>query len=224
MPIALDKLRSMKSWPKDIGFVPFVGEHYDKGIGGAKVLLLGESHYISEKDKCKDAGSSYTRCIFGECETETDTDKRKEWGRFFRRLDEIVCLSESPTGKGAADAWRHIAFANFIQNSVGSSASSRKGKDWESGKCAFPILLGMLQPDVILVLGKMTFDRTPDLNGEKLGELQIKALEPHRSLWKMPHESGSALMSWVYHPSWNKDSQKNRIAVFEKLLRLASPR
>jgi uracil-DNA glycosylase len=125
----------------------------------------------------------------------------------------------------AATTWEHVAFANFVQRSVGTSASDRpKSDDWKRGKRAFEVLLATLQPNVILVIGKVTFDQTPDLNGQRLDDLRISSLKVSRALWEMPHAGGRALMSWVYHPSWNRDTQQTHIAVFDELIRRAALR
>lgn len=220
------ELRDLTSWPEAISFVPFVGEAYDQGLDGAHVLLLGESHYIrGEGDSSADAGRAYTQSIFLGVDTEESFEERMSWGKFFTRLDQIVARSRSPSGSSAANAWKHMAFANFVQGTVGSSRASRPTtKLWDSGKAAFPVLLEMLKPNVILVLGKMTFDRCPNLDGERIGKLSSPSSSKPRDLWRMRYTGGAALMSWVYHPSWNMDSQETRIDIFQKLLRKAADR
>lgn len=219
MQYTVDALRNPHSWESDvIGFVPFVGQHYDRGIDGARVLLLGESHYATPEEATRDL----TLREYKDCEQERAPEVRQAWPIFFRRLDQIVTRDEAPTADVAAEAWSHVAFGNFVQKVVGTSPQARPDAEgWETGRRAFPALLAKLRPNVVLVLGSMAFEQTPGADGERIGELHVASSKVARSLWRIRHEGGHALMSWVYHPSWNRDSQQTRIAIFSELIRRA---
>lgn len=68
-------------WPSEIGFVPYIGDNYERGVGGVKVLLLGESHYALDGEPEPSGATKrlYTREEFGECQTSLD---RRTWPQF----------------------------------------------------------------------------------------------------------------------------------------------
>lgn len=223
MLYSVQELRKIETWPESVWFAPFVGERYDQGVDGPRVLILGESHY--EKDVSKLAGQDggergLTWREFCDCELK-DQPGSRAWGTFFRRLDNIVTQQLTPDEATAAKKWKHVAFANFIQTPLARARQRPKSELWKSGKTAFPILLEMLRPQVILVLGAATFNHTPDSPGCRIGEIEVGSSQLKRSLWKMTYDGGSAFMSWVYHPSWPRDKKETYIKVFGQLLNRA---
>ena len=217
MKIDMDALRESKEWPDEVGFIPFVGRNYQAGIGGKRVFLLGESHYVKDVEVLRDpfALRLVTVNEFEDCEVATE----RSWGRFYRRLDSILAGCVQPSGQEAADAWSHVAYANFVQHSVGTSASCRPDDDmWRTGEDAFRAYVDRLMPDVILVIGRMTYDHTPSKGARRLEGGLIKAPNADREIWEVDHPGGSALMSWVYHPSRPNDSVETSIMVFQQLL------
>ncbi len=216
-------LQDPESWAKEVGFLPYVGSAYAKGIDGVRVLLLGESHYIADEASIAEAGGLrlYTRYIFGDCAG----NGMRTRGAFFRRLDSIVARKAAPRDEEAANGWSRVAFANFVQKPVGDGARIRPGADgWESGRRAFPHLLGTLAPHVVLVVGRQAFNQTPDAPGHRIGEITVPSSSIPRSLWKMDYAGGTALMTWVYHPSWPRESRQGYVDVFNALLAKAKHR
>ncbi len=216
-------LQASGSWAKEVGFLPYVGSDYAEGIDGVRVLLLGESHYIADEASIAKAGGLrfYTRYIFEDCAR----DGARTWGTFFRRLDSIVARKVDPSDDEAASGWNRIAFANFVQKPVGNGARIRPDSGgWESGRRAFPHLLGTLAPHVILVVGRQAFNQTPDAPGRRIGEITVPSSGIPRSLWEMDYAGGTALMTWVYHPSWPRESRQGYVDVFNALLAKAKHR
>lgn len=223
MEISARELQDPGIWPEEVRFLPYVGDSYGIGIDGMKVLLLGESHYIADEDSINKAGGIrfYTRYIFDDCAH----DGSRAWGAFFRRLDALVARKAGPSDEEAAEGWRHVAYANFVQESVGSAARVRPSADgWGSGRRAFPHLLSILSPDVILVMGRQAFNQTPDSPGRRVGRIEVPSSTVPRNVWEMGYEGGSALMTWVYHPSWPRDVAQGYVDVFDQLLRMAKER
>lgn len=220
MKIEMGALHDPAYWPDEVGFIPFVGRNYLVGHRGKRVFLLAESHYVKDEEVLRNPSKLRRVTVdeFKDCEDCEDCEAR-DWGRFYRRLDSILTGSDQPMGPAAADAWSRVAYANFVQQSVGKSASMRPNKSmWASGRKAFRAYVDRLMPDVILVIGKMTYDRTPAEGGRRLAGGIIKAAKVDREIWEVDHPGGSALMSWVYHPSRPNDSVDTSIKVFEKLL------
>lgn len=226
MRYSVSELRGVEIWPEEvIGFLPFVGLDYHQGIDGVRVLLLAESHYVknpSELLKIRHGVRGYTRAEFEECQTK-DWEGSRSWNTFFRRLDSIVARSEKHSEADAAAMWRRVAYSNFVQRPVGSTAQCRPDHEgWASGTAAFPVLLDRLSPDAILVIGRQTFNQTPD-SGKCIGNLSTRSVSVPRTLWEMESDGRKALMTWIYHPCarYPRDSIKTSIDVFDSLIRRA---
>lgn len=215
-------------WPPEVGFVPYVGSDYAKGIDGCRVLLLAESHYLGEQTEQEllaevpGGKRAYTRHIFGD---RGDLGANRVQKMFFRTLDAVVARSDDPTNREAAEGWRRIAFTNFVQDFAASAGTKRRpSKDqWKDAQDTFPKLLECLKPHVVLALGSATWQKLPGL-GAKVYELELASSNTLRSVWKIPHGGGSALVSWVYHPSYYgkyRDQRRTYIEVMSCLLQLA---
>lgn len=225
MRYSVRELQDEKTWPREeVWFIPFVGQHYDQGVDGLHVLILGESHYAADTSNLaiQEGGErGLTQSEFRDCELN-DKPGSRAWGSFFRRLDNIVTQQLAPDEATAAEKWKHVVYANFVQKPVGSAARIRPDpRGWDSGRRAFPVLLQRLSPDIVLVLGRDNFNHTPDEPGERIDEIKVNSSTVGRSLWRMTYDGGSTLMSWVYHPSWPNDKPETYIDVFKELLERA---
>ena len=126
-------------------FNPWIGSRYAlDGIGGKRLLILGESHY---------GGDS---CHYPEFTTEVIRDMALQKGRlpFFSRIQRLVI-----GGRGGfsveerADFWHRVAFYNFIQTSLEVLGSRPTYEMWQMGREPFLQTLQELRPDIILILG-----------------------------------------------------------------------
>lgn len=92
----------------------------------------------------------------------------------------------------------------------------------------------MLRPDVVLVLGRTAWrifshgKLAPGLEpfiaqqarrGEGKGK---RRYIESREIWSLDYEGGSALMTWVYHPSWHVDTWQDRAGALRHLLALSN--
>lgn len=201
----------LEEWPPEIGFVPWVGNRYGKFDGDLRVVLLGESHYKSNEIPKRE----YTRWVYG---SVTNPGPREDTGRIYRACDRIVSRMKAPSDEESASGWETVAFANHVQDFVGSAPGDRPTPNqWRDAKRVFPILMKCLKPDVVLVLGKGNFDGTPN-SGNEIGH--IDAPHKKRSLWEMNNDESNFLMSWIYHPSsrGRKDNAETMIKVFTEIL------
>lgn len=212
-------LRNPETWPDEVGFVPFVGDRYEQGIDGLRVLILGESHYAKD-DKPRPSGNAKRRFTISEfAEAANEHRTNRAWGTFSRRCDSIVSRVVEPTPLQAALAWKQVAFANYVQDFAGDGARQRPtGPQWTQARNVFPVLLERLKPNMILALGRQLWDHMP---GVKTALPAIAAPRSPRTVWRMDYQGGHALMSWVYHPSWPNDSVATYVHVMQSLLRLA---
>lgn len=206
----------VESWSDHgVRFVPFVGGEYEEGlIDGLRVLLLGESHYGKHEKATRDLTISEFE--------DLAHDMPKIWHGFWGKLQRIAARDPKPSQEKAGVAWRHIAFANFVQQLAGERPRQRPDRAaWKTGNDALPVMLDRLQPNAVLILGKGTWDhvKVGDYDGSSIQARESRKSE--REIWRLPHAGGHALSTWVYHPSANRDTIQTSIDVFSELLERA---
>lgn len=219
LPEGLHDLCDTKQWdPTLVHYVPCIGVDYFDGLhSGVRLLLVGESHY--EKDQLTPQESrEHTLSSFGQF-GDRRFDLLKDT-TFFRRVGELPTLNEGADREEVAKTWRRVAFTNFLQYSVGNKASDRPNRGhWCNGEPALKEIVSRLKPDAVLFVSKAAWNRLQ--YGKYVEGVQVNAERTPRRLWLMPHGDGEALCTWVYHPSWNMETQASRINVLSELLRLA---
>lgn len=205
------------SWSESIGFEPLVGDYYWEGLeNGLKVLLLGESHY----DKDGDASRGFTIGNFVEF---TSTECLEPASGFFGKVQRIGAMNADCSAAQAMAAWQRLAFMNFVQVPVGRDAKDRPtAAMWRTGPPALNEVLDKLRPDVVLVMGKMVWNRIHA--GRSIEHPPIVAPRRRRELWAIPHGGGEAVCSWIYHPARSMESLTSAIAVFRSLMAVARDR
>lgn len=127
-------------------FDPWVGSRYaSEGIGGKRLLILGESHY---------GGSD---CEYPAFTSEVIRDMALQKSRlsFFSRVLRLVMGGRGELSDAErSEFWERVAFYNYVQSSPGDEPRCRPSPEmWEAA--AEPLLhtLRELTPDVMLVLG-----------------------------------------------------------------------
>jgi hypothetical protein len=195
-----------------LAFEPYIPDRYGEGFGtkNRRVLLLGESHYFKEPQPDL---RSFTRREVQPC---ADATVERTWGNFYRRLDKVLTQSEhEPSLDEAAKAWQRVAFSNTVQHALEPGARP-KSEEWETASEAFTILLDVLQPHVVLVLGRQNWNHTPNDPGARENEGVGK-----KNVWRYAVGDG-AFASWLYHPSRPAlEDAIQGIATFRELLRRA---
>lgn len=209
-----------------MNFEPFVGDEYSNGFRhGLKLLLLGESHY--QKDPPYDPAihdlPAYTlpfttrvvkEDFLGMTDGRSSFENKFIWGRLHRMLTG----KEDPTKADAMDAWSRIAYGNYIQHFVGKDAKAQKRAwHWESGKKALPELLEQLAPDRVLVFGKTTWNYLNNTGDKWLSESWAVDGQK-RGLWGLSSQDRLIPTTWIYHPSWGRDSVQKMRAVLNALM------
>lgn len=215
---------TIEQWPADIGFVPFVGRHYESGIDGLRVLVLGESHYREDGvDNTAPVTRTFTRNVFGPM-----AEPRRESGdgRFFPPLDRLLTGERWPDVTTAAAAWHRIAFCNLVQQFAGIKPGDRPtaAQFRDGARTLVAHTLPLLRPDVMLVLGRRTWVEL-DTGCERANVASYMAQgvrrrhRPTREVWRMHYTGGDALMTWVYHPSRGIDRWEDMHGALQHLLR-----
>ncbi|QNR96649.1 hypothetical protein ICJ04_14205 [Stenotrophomonas sp. 169] len=218
-------------WPDAVRFIPYWGDLYWEGMDGVRVLLLGESHYRNEGlSDALEVTRPFTQDTFREMATEV---RKAGDGPFFKALDLLLNGRQDFQRQEAAEAWRRVAFLNLSQAFAGSQASHRPRNQAlrDGGDVLWQEILPVLKPNVVLVLGRTAWrlfshgKPQPGLepfNARHVnrGEGKRRYIES-REVWSLDYEGGSALMTWVYHPSWHVDTWQDRSAALRHLIAIA---
>ncbi|MHA2811633.1 hypothetical protein [Vibrio campbellii] len=138
----------------NIKFKPWVGSNYTTNNFGARILILGESHYGSPEDEYED----YT------------IDVVKMWGQenrlaFFTKIAKTLLNYDSSDYLNEHERyalWENVSFYNYVQAIVGEDARIRPtGEMWQKSEVAFREVIERLDPQIIIVLGKELSDNLP---------------------------------------------------------------
>lgn len=212
-------------------FKPFKGENYTNGFAGRgkKLLLLGESSFLPKGENPSDyrngrkSVANYIRddiCAHWMTRIESQSS-------FVGRLQCLLTNKTEPSVAEVQQAWSQVAFTNYIpifagkgiysDTSAGEGAPAEKNKEhWQAGRAYIENVINNVQPDRVLVLGKMVW------NDIRLGDWHSKewaAADRVRGLLELPVDGHApALATWVYHPSRGRDSWERMRAVLDKLL------
>jgi hypothetical protein len=176
-----------------IYFKPWKGRRYgETGLFGARVFILGESHYTW--DKPTDITPELTRT----CIKEQISGGKGETRAFWTNIA-IAFLGHFPSLEDKRDFWDSVAFSNYIQESVGmGSRRAPTAAMWMSARLAFRRLVERLKPDVIVATGFRLWENLPDEWGAKGPTLTGARYD---ETWCYPHSSGTALAFSIRHPS-----------------------
>ncbi len=128
-------------------FDPWVGAKYwSEGLGGVRVLILGESHY---GDPGTESATFTTEVVRG-----WGQEKRH---RFFTVVQKLVLglrADDWVTDDQRAAFWERVAFYNFVQAFPGPEPRYRPTHEmWSAASAAFLATVTDLKPQIIVVLG-----------------------------------------------------------------------
>ncbi|ALL15906.1 hypothetical protein PE051_01640 [Enterobacter asburiae] len=140
-----------------VNFHPFVGEKYYNSRYGARVMVLGESHYGDGIDSAPD----FTQYVIQEHAVKPGLP-------FFTKLTNVLRGSvDCPTEEERIETWKHVAFYNYVQEFVGESARiAPTTAMWKASYAPFLEVVRELEPNVIVVLGSRLWDNVPNLPPE----------------------------------------------------------
>ncbi|EJL6763076.1 hypothetical protein NMS83_003770 [Vibrio cholerae] len=138
-------------------FQPWVGNRYwEANRFGARVLVLGESHYGSGEE----ANPNFTKDVVQKLAIE-------QRHAFFTKISKVLLGLDSShwiADEDRGEVWKHIAFYNYVQCFVSDKARVRPNHDmWQDSKEAFMSVIEYLKPDLVLVLGIQLGDVIPRL-------------------------------------------------------------
>lgn len=139
-------------------FNPWIGRSYGTdGIGGKRLLILGESHYGGDG------------CHYPEFTTEVIQGMALEQGplAFFSRVARLVVGGRGGFSETEReDFWQRVAFYNFIQTSLDEHGDRPTSEMWQAAREPFLQTLEELKPHLILILGIELSRNLPEIPDE----------------------------------------------------------
>jgi hypothetical protein len=127
---------------------PWVGRKYDEGVGGKRVLLLGESNYDpSPEPTAQDPNillDNVKHCVF-----EGSVP-------FFTKAAKLVLMASGSTRisrDDIRDLWTRVAFSNYVQRILRRARERPSPEDWDLGREALSDLIADRRPEVIVAMG-----------------------------------------------------------------------
>lgn len=188
---------------QQIFFHPWVGKDYRTGgIFGRKILVLGESHYCSERcDGCgteKCAGCySFTEDVLKKYLNESFP--RKNWMRTFVKFERSLVNHETDW-KERREIWNSLAFYNYLQVPMDDARQAGTQQQYKDAEEPFFQVLDSLKPDLMIVWGYRLWDLMPSSRWKNGNSLQIEDYKVlHGSYFT--NEGTAVTTVCIYHPS-----------------------
>jgi hypothetical protein len=175
---------------KSVFFRPWVGDDYQRGFRGRRVLVLGESHYQWD-DKIPAYEDLTIDCI----KEQLSGEHSKFWTNIA-----ITFLNAHPSPAEKRAFWSSVAFYNYVQEFAGFGPRVRPSdQSWERSEPAFWEVLDALRPECVIALGYRLWARMPD-RGERGPDI---ASAPQQWTWwyPIPMSDARVLAYAIRHPS-----------------------
>ena len=202
-----------------VNFLPFVGEKYEEGIRGKKILVLGESHYCGDLDcskcpKCERANMQpccrdITKDVMHEYIINYSGEKYEQTFLCFERAFSGKVLK---TQEEREEFWNHVAFYNYIQNAQSGPRRTPHIANPEDCAEAFKTILETLMPDAVIVWGDRLYKVLPDWGGTR-SELQL-ANGDTTPVWTYTIKGKQIPAMAVPHPSCPRGKNRMRWYAF----------
>jgi hypothetical protein len=211
-------------------FKPFIGDKYQEGINGKKILVVGASFYCN-----------HTKCIFF---TKCTDDEIKDSSPFDAKCPQYVkekkllrnepsyCIEDAPRTykifasyisqligcESYEEAWSHFAFTNYVQFFLPckneSFRETRMTDLSERDFHAFNETLMELQPDIVVIWGCIFNSRLREQNEYLVDKEELDKTEWYVCHIKLPCVDHEIALINPYHPS--SSAWFSKIDTFDK--------
>ena len=198
-------------------FIPFVGDEYNVGINGKRILVIGASFYCVKKNcpffkdctntEKKDSSLYDLICPFKEGddlkhEPQYAIEDYEQY-TVYRNFAQVI----QPLVENDIDVWQRLAYTNYVQFFLPSFRTKKSYlslRDFE----AFEETVLQLQPDVIITWGVDTISALRDGNPYVFDKDALAESDWYISHMKLPGVDHDIACVNCYHPSssaWHKD-------------------
>lgn len=173
-----------------VRFLPWVGESFEAGYIGSKILVIGDSHYGKAPGKER----NFTRdVLFKHLSGE-------------QRISFFTNIARAISGEPNEDLdqdifWNSVAFYNYVQEAVEEARVRPSMEQGINAQEAFDEIINTLQPDKIIMLGNFVWDMTPS-TGHEGDPVCAAATDKKMLTWYYPTNAGKIIPSGkMEHPS-----------------------
>ncbi len=144
----------MKSTKTSILFRPWVGAEYEKGIGGKRLLVLGESHYSDTADP------ELTQIVMKKLlDYKLGKEEHASWMNTFTVFERSVA-NRRLSGEESCAFWNSVLFCNFLQEvTTEAPRQALAVNDLQRSADAFFKLLEEHRPEYIIAWGGRLWDK-----------------------------------------------------------------
>lgn len=191
-------------------FLPWVGSRFHES--SPRVLVLGESHWAEPNDDVPTITQDFVKHYALEVRFAFTT----KVARLVGQVDPAEWLSN----ERRADIWQSIAFYNYVQRIVASTARvPPSASDWISSAPAFTTVLAELRPHIVFALGQRLWT----------GIIPVLRLQEQQQpvLHSMIESSGVAIpLVHLKHPAgrgFRYSEQQERVRAARQLLAPHTP-
>jgi len=192
-----DKLEENFLKEQGVKILPWVGDNYDKGINGKKVMALGYSIYGNKpEDAAPEATQNRMEWYLDVEHVEFDL-WMSTYTKFIRALSgEQIKRAESN------DWWQKLMFYNYVQEPLTGARVVPSDEQLIASVDPFKAVLKAYLPDVILTWGKSLYQILPGFGGKKVESIDgngvwIYNIDGHKIyVLEMTHPSVG--YSWEY--------------------------
>lgn len=205
-------------------FKPYVGKHYEKGIHGKRVLVVGASFYCDQQacpyfKRCtdterKDSSEFDTICpaykAYGAPLHDEPSNAISDAPQTYQRF--ATYLSSKVGKREYDDAWSYVAFTNYVQfflpSIPGRFRETRPSDLSERDYEAFNETLRELQPDIVVIWGCVFNTRVREQNKYLTDLSELERTEWYICHLQIPGVNHPIAIINPYHPSspaWNSN-------------------
>ncbi|GJH40595.1 hypothetical protein RCZ04_11450 [Capnocytophaga sp. HP1101] len=133
-------------------FTPYIGEKYEQGYQGKKVLVLGESHYSADAEGNASLDDpTFTNYIVQEFKNYQKGEREHaNWMRTFTKFAKVFHNGELSADE-IVDFWERVVFYNYVQEPMAGPRQSPTTEQFAKSEKAFWEVLETYQPDIIVV-------------------------------------------------------------------------
>jgi hypothetical protein len=180
-------------------FLPWIGDNYQQGFCGRRLLVLGESHYSYWEDEDGETrhhppSETWTREFIGE------VTRREGCARFWKNIEQAL-LNEERVNKwcpnGGLALWNQFAFYDFVQTPLEQPGKRPTEAQFSESLKGFKTVLEVLCPERVLVCGMELWNKGMDFTDLTLHErVQAYRLSNGSLAWCLAINHPSRFFSW----------------------------
>lgn len=147
---------------KNVLFTPYIGEKYQQGYQGKKVLVLGESHYSADEEGNASLDDpTFTNYIVQEfINYQNGEREHSSWMNTFTKFAKAFHNGDLSANE-IVNFWERVAFYNYVQEPMAAPRQSPTTEQFTKSEKAFWEVLEVCQPDIVVVWGDRLWVKMP---------------------------------------------------------------